>query len=197
MDFLKKNDPELIFLDLQMPSLTGLDFLKIIRNPPQVIITTAFSQYALEAFELDVRDYLMKPFSFDRFLKAVSRITPKPDSAQLHKLQNATRENSFAFFNVNKVMVKVMFDDILYVESMREYAYIHLPEKKVITRIGIGEIEKQLTPNFHRVHRSFLINQNKITAYTAEEIFINHISIPIGVNYRKLVDSSLLAALKF
>jgi len=197
MDFLKKNDPELIFLDLQMPSLTGFDFLKIIRHPPQVIITTAYSQYALEAFELDVRDYLMKPFSFDRFLKAVTRITPKPDTNQLHQLQKATPENSFAFFNVNKTMVKVMFDEILYVESMREYVYIHLPEKKVITRIGIGEIEKQLTSNFQRVHRSFLVNQNKITAYNAEEIFINDISIPIGINYRKLVDSFLVAGLKF
>jgi len=192
MDFMKKNDIDLIFLDIQIPGITGLDFLKILKNPPQIIITTAYSQYAIEAFELDVRDYLMKPFSFDRFLKAVNRITPAPDTTQIHQLQNVMTERSFAFFNVNKVMVKVMFDDILYVESMREYVYIHLPETKVITKIGIGEFEKLLTKNFLRVHRSFLVNTHKITAYTAEEIFINKISIPIGTNYKKLVEAFLL-----
>jgi DNA-binding LytR/AlgR family response regulator len=192
LDFLKKNDVDLIFLDIQIPGITGLEFLKIVKNPPQIIITTAYSQYAIEAFELDVRDYLMKPFSFDRFLKAVNRITPAPDIAQVHQLQKVTTEKSFAFFNVNKVMVKVMFDDILYVESMREYVYIHLPQNKVITKIGIGEFEKLLTRNFLRVHRSFLVNTHKITAYTAEEIFIGKISIPIGTNYKKLVEAFLL-----
>ena len=192
LDFLKRHDVDLIFLDIQIPGITGLEFLKIIKNPPQIIITTAYSQYAIEAFELDVRDYLMKPFSFDRFLKSVNRITPAPDMAQVHQLQKITTEKSFAFFNVNKVMVKVMFDDILYVESMREYVYIHLPENKVITKIGIGEFEKLLTRNFLRVHRSFLVNTNKITAYTAEEIFINKISVPIGTNYKKLVETFLL-----
>ena len=193
LDFLKKKDVDLIFLDIQIPGITGLEFLKIVKNPPQIIITTAYSQYAIEAFELDVRDYLMKPFSFDRFLKAVNRITPKPEAGQIHQLQNVMTEKSFAFFNVNKVMVKVMFDDILYIESMREYVYIHLPESKVITKMGIGEIEKLLTQNFLRVHRSFLVNTNKITAYTAEDVFINKILIPIGTNYKKLVEAFFVA----
>ena len=196
MDFLKKHDVDLIFLDIQIPGITGLDFLRILKNPPQIIITTAYSQYAIEAFELDVRDYLMKPFSFDRFLKAINRITPAPDTTQVHQLQQVMTERSFAFFNVNKVMVKVMFDDIMYVESMREYVYIHLPENKVITKIGIGEFEKLLTKNFLRVHRSFLVNTHKITAYTAEEIFINKISVPIGTNYKKLVEAFLLIGSK-
>ena len=196
MDFLKKNEVDLIFLDIQIPGITGLDFLRILKNPPQIIITTAYSEYAIEAFELDVRDYLMKPFSFDRFLKAINRITPAPDTTQVHQLQQVMTERSFAFFNVNKVMVKVMFDDILYVESMREYVYIHLPENKVITKKGIGEFEKLLTKNFLRVHRSFLVNTHKITAYTAEEIFINKISIPIGTNYKKLVEAFLLIGSK-
>jgi two-component system, LytTR family, response regulator len=194
LDFLKKHDVDLVFLDIQIPGITGLDFLRIVKNPPQIIITTAYSQYAIEAFELDVRDYLMKPFSFDRFLKAVNRITPRPDASQIHQLQNVMTERSFAFFNVNKVMVKVMFDDILYVESMREYVYIHLPDSKVITKMGIGEIEKLLTHNFLRVHRSFLVNTNKITAYTAEDIFINKVSVPIGTNYKKLVEAFLMVS---
>ena len=194
MDFLKKNEVDLIFLDIQIPGITGLEFLKIVKNPPQIIITTAYSQYAIEAFELDVRDYLMKPFSFDRFLKAVNRVTPKPDVSQIHQFQNVVTERSFAFFNVNKVMVKVMFDDILYVESMREYVYIHLPDNKVVTKMGIGEMEKLLTQNFLRVHRSFIVNTNKITAYNAEDVFINKILIPIGTNYKRLVEAYLLAS---
>jgi DNA-binding LytR/AlgR family response regulator len=191
LDFLKKHEVDLIFLDIQIPGITGFDFLKIVKNPPQVIITTAYSQYALEAFELDVRDYLMKPFSFDRFLKAVNRITPRPEASQVHQLQHVVNERSFAFFNVNKVMVKVMFDDILYIESMWEYVYIHLPESKVITKMGIGEMEKLISHHFLRVHRSFLVNINKLTAYTAEDIFINKIPIPIGTNYKKMVESFL------
>jgi two-component system, LytTR family, response regulator len=194
LDFLKKNDVDFIFLDIQIPGITGLDFLKIVKNPPQVIITTAYSEYAIEAFELDVRDYLMKPFSFDRFLKAVNRVTPKPDVSQLVQLQNVMTERSFAFFNVNKVMVKVMFDDILYIESMREYVYIHLPDSKVVTKMGIGEIEKLLTRNFLRIHRSFLVNTHKITAYTAEDIFIGKTAVPIGTNYKKMVESFLAAS---
>lgn len=191
MDYLKKNEVDLIFLDLQIPRITGLDFLKILKNAPQIIITTAYSEHAIEAFELDVCDYLMKPFSFDRFLKAVNRVIAKPDVQHIHQFQQITTERCFAFFNVNKVMVKVLFDDILYVESMREYVYIHLPERTVITKMGIGEMEKMLTSNFLRTHRSYILNTNKLTAYTAEEVFIDKINIPIGSNYKKLVESYL------
>jgi len=193
LDFLKKNEVDLIFLDIEMPGLNGIDFLRVVKRAPQVIITTAYSHYAVEAFDLDVRDYLMKPFSFDRFLKAVNRISSAPEPRQIHQLQQVMNEKSFAFFNVNKTMVKVMFDDILYIESMREYVYIHLPAERVITKIGIGEIEKMLTGNFMRVHRSFLVNLNKISAYNAEEIFFGKISIPIGTNFKKLVESVLAA----
>lgn len=196
LDYLKKNEVDLIFLDLQIPRITGLDFLKILKNPPQIIITTAYSEHAIEAFELDVCDYLMKPFSFDRFLRAVNRIISKPDVQHIHQFQQITTERCFAFFNVNKVMVKVLFNDILYVESMREYAYIHLQDHTVITKMGIGEMEKMLTPNFLRIHRSYILNTHKLTAYTAEETFIDKISIPIGSNYKKLVESYLTTMIR-
>jgi two-component system, LytTR family, response regulator len=194
LEFFKKNDVDFIFLDLQMPGVSGLDFLKILKSSPQVIITTAYAEHALEAFDLDVRDYLLKPFSFDRFIKAVNRITPKPDMTKVHQLKSVMTEKSFAFFNVNKIMVKVMFDDILYIESMREYVYIHQAEEKVVTKIGIGEIEKLLTPNFLRIHRSYLINSDKVTAYSAEEIYIGKVQLPIGLNYKKLVENFLKAS---
>ena len=193
---LAREQPDVIFLDIQIPGITGIDFLKILKNPPQVIITTAYSDYAIEAFELDVRDYLMKPFSFDRFLKAVNRISPKPDVQQIHQLQPATNEKSFAFFNVNKMMVKVMFDDIRYIESMREYVYIYTDENKIITKIGLGEIEKMLGPNFLRIHRSYVINRDKISAFNAEEIFIGKVTLPIGTNFKKMIESSLRSYIK-
>jgi two-component system, LytTR family, response regulator len=189
LEFLKKNDIDLIFLDIQIPGLTGIDFLKVVKNLPQVIITSAYSKYALEAFELDVRDYLMKPFAFERFLKAVNKISPKPEPSQIHQLtdsQNPT--SSFAFFNVNKKMVRVQFNDILYVESMREYVAINTGKEKVITKMGIGEIEKTLGDGFVRVHRSFIAHAAKVTAYTAEEVFIDKISLPIGPNYKKFIE---------
>lgn len=189
LEYLGSHEPDLIFLDIQMPSLTGIDFLKVTKNLPQVIITTAYSQYAVDAFELDVRDYLMKPFSFERFLKAINRVTVKPDLKQVFEIRNSeTTLHSFAFFNVNKTMVKVMFNEVLYIESMREYIYIHTPTGKVITKMGIGEIEKILSVGFLRVHRSFLVNQNKVTSYNAEEIFIDKISLPIGPNYKKAIE---------
>lgn len=191
LDYLKKNEVDLIFLDIQIPTLTGLEFLKIIKDPPQVIITSAYSQYAIEAFELDVRDYLMKPFSFDRFLKAVNRIATRPDPATVQQFNSKTHssaDKSFAFFNVKKTMTKVMFNDILYVESMREYVYLHTTRGKVVTKMSTADMEKLLGPGFVRIHRSFIVNIEKITAYNAEDVFVDQVALPIGVNYKKYVD---------
>ena len=189
LDYMKSEEVDLIFLDIQIPSLNGIEFLKILKNPPQVIITSAYSQYALDAFDLDVRDYLMKPFSFERFVKAINRVTVNPDLKTVHQLnQPLTNNQSFAFFNVNKVMVKVEFSNILYIESMREYIYIHTDSSKVITKLGIGQVENMLPKYFIRIHRSFIVNLNKISAYNAEEIFVNKFSLPIGTNYKKILE---------
>jgi DNA-binding LytR/AlgR family response regulator len=191
LDFIKRNDPDLVFLDIQIPGISGIDFLKVVKRAPQVIITSAYSQYALEAFELDVRDYLMKPFSFERFLKAANRISPKPEPSQIYQI-NDLREssNSFAFFNVSKKMVKVLFSDILFVESMREYVSINTGKEKVITKMGIGEMEKILGSGYLRIHRSFIVNIEKITAFTAEEMFIDKLSLPIGPNYKRFIETT-------
>lgn len=191
MDYLKSHDVDLIFLDIQIPSLSGIEFLKLLNPAPQTIITTAYSEYALDAFELDVRDYLKKPFSFERFLKAVNRISPKPDPGQIHSFQpNGVIDESFAFFNVNKTMVRVLFNDILYVESMREYIYVYTPKGRIITKMSTSLIEKMLGPNFLRVHRSFIVNAKKVTAFNAEDIFIDQATIPIGPSYKKQVDDA-------
>ena len=190
LEFLKNNEPDLIFLDIQIPGLSGVDFLKIIEKKSQIIITSAYSQYALEAFELDVRDYLMKPFAFERFLKAVNKISTRPEPSQIHQMADIqSMTNSFAFFNVNKRMVRVQFSDILYVESMREYISINTGKERVITKMGIGEMEKTLGEGFVRIHRSFIANATKVTSYTADEVFIDKISLPIGPNYKQSVES--------
>lgn len=188
LEYLPNNEVDLIFLDIQMPSLNGIEFLRASKNLPQVILTTAYSEYAIEAFDLDVVDYLVKPISFGRFLKAVNRVEKTPDPKSVYQMDISESSKSFGFFNVNKTMVKVKFDDVLYIESMREYVYIHLPGSKIITKIGIGEMEKILSDRFFRVHRSYIVNKDKITSYNAEEIFIDKISLPIGPNYKKLIE---------
>jgi len=189
LEYLRNNEVGLLFLDIQLPSLTGLQFLRTLPDPPAVIITTAYSEYALDAFELHVLDYLKKPFSFDRFLKAVNRY-PSAETKSENK-NNANGNQSFGFFNVNKTMKKVMFDDLLYVESMREYIYLHTSKGRVITKMSTHEIEAILGERFLRIHRSFIVNVDKITAFNAEEIFIDVKNIPIGISYKRQVDEVL------
>ncbi|HTF16613.1 MAG TPA: LytTR family DNA-binding domain-containing protein [Chryseolinea sp.] len=191
LEYLRNNDVSLLFLDIQLPSLTGLQFLRTLSNPPAVIITTAYSEYALDAFELHVLDYLKKPFSFDRFLKAVNRYPAAGESKAENKTLPAGGSQSFGFFNVNKTMKKVMFDDLLYVESMREYIYLHTTRGRVITKMSTHEIESILGERFLRIHRSFIVNIDKVTAFNAEEIFIDVKNIPIGISYKKQVDEVL------
>ena len=190
LDYLNKYEVDLIFLDIQMPTITGMEFLKILRNPPQIIITTAYSEYAIRAFELEVLDYLKKPFSFERFLKAVNRIHIQREvMATGNSTEQVSSEQDFAFFNVNKTMTRVKFDEILYVESMREYIYLHTLKGKIITKMSTHEIEKILGSNFLRIHRSFIVNITKVVAFNAEEIFVETKNLPIGVSYKKQVES--------
>lgn len=189
MEYLKDHDVDLLFLDIQIPSLSGIEFLKILQPAPQTIITTAYSDYALDAFELDVRDYLKKPFSFERFMKAVNRISRRPDPGQIHILgEKPNRDEGFAFFNVNKTMVRVYFNEIRYIESMREYINIHTPRGKISTRMAISEIENLLGENFIRIHRSFIVNKRKVSAFNAEDVFIEETPVPIGASYKRNVD---------
>jgi two-component system LytT family response regulator len=189
LDYLNANEVDLIFLDVHIPSLNGIDFLKVAKNLPEVIITTAYSHYALEAFDLNVRDYLVKPFSFERFLKAVNRISLRPQP-KITGNNGKDQGPGYAFFNVNKTMTRVMFDDVLYVESMREYISIHTSSGKIITKMGIGETEDLLGSGFLRIHRSFLVNQMKVTGYNAEEVLIDNIPLPIGPNYKKIIEAA-------
>lgn len=193
MEVLQKNKIDVIFLDIHMPKLKGLDFLKTLKNPPQVIITTAYRDYAVEGFEMNVVDYLVKPINFNRFLMAVNKLHSQvPNEILFSSSLRIPTERPFLFINVNKKRIKIHLDEILYIESKKEYISIVTKEKSYLTKFQLGEIEEQLAKNnFLRVHRSYIIAKQMIDAYTAIEIEIGGEHIPIGRSYKELVISQL------
>jgi two-component system, LytTR family, response regulator len=185
-EYLRDNSVELMFLDIHLPKLKGMAFLKTLTHPPSVIITTAYHQYAVEGFDLNVTDYLLKPIEFERFLVAVNKVK----SAPVQSGQNDPDKDSksYLFLNVQKKKVKISFSDILYIESQREYVKIVTPKKEFLSKISTTEIESLLPPNlFKRIHRSFIISIPKIESYTTEEVEINGVSIPVGRDYRHVL----------
>jgi DNA-binding LytR/AlgR family response regulator len=181
IEFLHKEKVELVFLDLHLPKLKGLDFINSIQHPPQIIITTAYHEYALKSYEYNVVDYLLKPIEFSRFVTAVNKVSLTHNTTIND--QQPCREGMF--FNVDKKQVKIYFDEILYIESVKEYIKIVTKNKSIITKYQIGLIEKLLPQfNFLRVHRSFIIAKNKIDSYTASEVELNGHIVPIGRLYK-------------
>ena len=186
-DFLRDHNVDLIFLDIHLPKLKGMAFLKTLANPPAVIVTTAYHQYAVEGFELNVTDYLLKPFEFERFLIAVNKVKSIPKNEKV--LNGNNGEKDFIFLNVNKKKVKILFAEIVYIESQREYIKIVATKKTYISKMSTKEIESVLPSNlFKRIHRSFIISLDKIESYTAETVEVNGISIPIGRGYRGVLE---------
>jgi two-component system, LytTR family, response regulator len=183
-DYLRNNQTDLIFLDIHLPKLKGMDFLKTLVHPPEIIITTAYHQYAVEGFNLNVTDYLLKPFGFERFLIAVNKVKSK----QEEKLQPNDRMNDFIYLTVQKRKVRILFSEIVYIESQREYVKIVSTRKEYISKMSTQEIEGLLPANlFKRIHRSFIIAVNKIESYTAEFVELNGIFIPIGREYKEFI----------
>jgi len=186
LEELQRQAIDVLFLDIHLPKLKGLDFLQTLKNPPQVILTTAYHQYALQGYELDIVDYLLKPFPFSRFLKAVNKLAKPAGPAPVAQAEPPAR--SFHFFTVNKQKVKVFFDEILYIESLKEYVRIHTLDKQWVTQHQLGEMEQLLPAGaFLRIHRSFLVAVEKIEAFSATEVTINGQALPIGRSYKELV----------
>ncbi|MEM8969444.1 MAG: LytTR family DNA-binding domain-containing protein [Bacteroidota bacterium] len=189
-DILQKKSVDLLFLDIQMPGIDGLRFARSLQHPPSIIFTTAYRDYAVESYELDVVDYLLKPITIDRFLKSITKYLGRTDNEQANKYPEeiaANSEASFIYVNTNRKFVKIRFDDVLYVESLKDYVSIHLPDQRILTKEKISEFEQKLPNNFLRIHRSYIINSNKITAYTMHDVEIAGKEIPIGVSYKKEV----------
>ncbi|MFV8391778.1 LytR/AlgR family response regulator transcription factor [Flavobacterium sp. LB2P6] len=180
--FLESNDVDLIFLDIEMPLLKGNDFLKKLKNPPTVVFTTAYREYALEGYELNVVDYLLKPITFDRFFVSIEKFkqlqTPKKQE------EKVTEKHIFVSSGIKNI--KIVFDEILYIESLKDYITIHLENKiSYHLKFNISSFEKLLNQDFVRIHRSFIINVKKLRAYTKNEIEIDSFEIPIGNSYKE------------
>lgn len=186
-EWLGNNSTDLIFLDIHLPKLKGMAFLKTLTHPPAVIITTAYHQYAVEGFELNVTDYLLKPIEFERFLVAVNKVrTAKVSPPQSIE---STDTKDHLFLNVQKKKVKILFSEIVYIESQREYIKIVTIKKEYLSKMSTNEIEELLPSNlFKRIHRSFIVSVNKIESYTAEEVEVNGVIIPIGRGYRHVIE---------
>ncbi|MTI89536.1 MAG: response regulator transcription factor [Balneolaceae bacterium] len=184
---LKDTPVDLLFLDIQMPRLSGIEFLKTLKNPPLVIFTTAYREYALEGFELDVVDYLLKPISFERFLKAIDKVMSQRKAPSPEKISNgdSDSEANYLFVPVNKKYIKICLEEILYVESKRDYVLIKTESKEVKTNQTITYMEERLpSEDYLRVHRSFIVNLKKMEGWSHTEVDLPGLQIPIGRTYK-------------
>ncbi|ULQ51268.1 LytR/AlgR family response regulator transcription factor [Flavihumibacter fluvii] len=190
MKVIEENRIDLVFLDIQMPGLTGLQFIQSLAQKPLFILITAYEKYALEGYTLDVVDYLVKPVSLDRFIKACHKAR---ELFELRLAKNGTVNEPTAdyfFVNVDYSLLKVMFNDILWIESLKDYVKIHLKSstKPVVTRMSMKSLEESLPQDrFLRVHKSFIISKAQVTAIRKNSIFIGTMEIPVGENYRDTI----------
>jgi DNA-binding LytR/AlgR family response regulator len=196
---LQSEQIDLMFLDIQMPKLTGIDFLRSLAHPPKVIFTTAYRDYAVEGFELNVVDYLLKPIAFERFLKAVSKVSAAeqpapvasaagPEAAPVGAASAPGYKEAFIYLKADKKMVKVMLADILYIESLKDYIRVKTETKEIISYQKISFLEEKLpTDKFLRIHRSFIVALDKIQAFSASAVDIGKSEIPIGRFYKNEV----------
>jgi DNA-binding LytR/AlgR family response regulator len=190
-NFLKNNSVNVLFLDIKMPQMTGMELLKAISVRPKVIITSAYRYYASDAFDLDVVDYLLKPYPFERFLKAVSKVTFDDTAVPIHR--NGSGEKPFIFLKGNKQLHKIFIEDILYIESQRDYLKFRINgQPDVNTRQTIGYYEQFLPAHlFLRIHRSFIVAIDKIAMAEANRLMVGTTWLPIGRNYKQHVQESL------
>jgi DNA-binding LytR/AlgR family response regulator len=185
ISFLHNNPVDLLFLDLNMPELSGLDMLKTLTNQPKVILTTAYSEYALESYEYGVIDYLLKPIKFERFLKAVNKVAGQSVQGSQTSGKETDTDPPLLFIKEDQTTYRVLFDKILYVEAYGNYLKIHTPEKIYVTRDTMHEMEKKLPENiFIRVHKSFIVSLSKVDNISGNRIYINKAEIPVGEMYK-------------
>ncbi|MCE3226064.1 MAG: DNA-binding response regulator [Bacteroidetes bacterium] len=182
---LRTSKIDVLFVDINLPKVNGLDFIKTLKGNYHIILTTAYHQYALDGFNLNVVDYLLKPIEFTRFLQAVHKVNERSQSI----IVDQQKERPFYFFNVDKKQVKVFADEIVYIESLKDYVKIHTGDKNIVTKFQIGELENFLhEPGFVRIHKSFIVNLEKVTAYNAAEAELGSVKLPIGRTYKGTLD---------
>lgn len=198
---LERDAIDLLFLDIKMPQLSGLDLLRSLKTPPMVILTTAFREFALDGFELEVVDYLLKPIPFDRFIKAVSKVQERVRQVVPSEPivgPTSTGMNEFIFVRVDKRMKKVYLKDILFIESIKDYVKIILAEEVLTTYLKIGYLEDNLpSDRFVRIHKSFIVALDQVASYTSDSIEIANHHLPVGRFYKKSVLDFLKRSSKF
>jgi len=184
---IKMNEVDLMFLDIQMPGLKGTDFLKCLNNPPKVILTTAFREYAIEGFDLNVVDYLLKPIAFERFVKAVDKFLDI-----VAKTHDSQTDNQYIYLNINKKIHKINVSEIIYAESIKDYVTIHTLTEKIVAKHTLSSLGDMLPDcEFVRVHRSFIVSIPKIKGFNSQFIDMGGIELPIGPNYQTNVFEKL------
>ncbi len=188
LELLKSNEIDLIFLDINMPKLTGIEFLRTLKHPPLVIITTAYAEYAIQGYDLNVLDYLMKPFSFERFVKAVLKAQEFLRSRELpggEMNQQESTEGDFIFIKSSKKTFRVNFSDILYVEALGDYVKVFTIDKMIVSYQSMKNLEKLLPKkNFPRIHKSYIISMAMVEMIEGNHVKIKDRQIPIGTNYK-------------
>lgn len=189
VDVLRKENIDLLFLDINMPKITGLEFLKSLPHPPAVIITTAYREYALEGYDLDVVDYLLKPISFDRFLKAINKYCERQEKrSQSAPSSTLKYQDLYIYIQDGKTIHKVYYKDILYFEGYGEYVKVHSTHKVYLSREPMHEYENRLPQGqFLRTHKSFIISLRKVNAFTSGSVFVQGVELPIGRTYKEQV----------
>ncbi|PWT70991.1 MAG: DNA-binding response regulator [Bacteroidetes bacterium] len=196
LHIIQDQNVDLLFLDIQMPQILGTDFIRTLKNPPKVIFTTAHRKFAIEGFELDAMDYLLKPISFERFLKAVNKVLEFSVQNEFEKdpLPERKKEpaESFIHFRSNRKILKISLEDILYIESLKDYIKVITKNKTIITKQSISSLEENLpSESFIRIHRSYIVAVNKIESYTSELVEIARQELPISRMYRRDVERIL------
>lgn len=192
---LQNNTIDLLFLDIQMPHLLGTDFIRSLPDPPKVIFTTAFRKFAVEGFDLDAVDYLLKPISFERFLRAVNKVMKLnllgTDKSILESSQGREIEISFFYLRADRKNIKVNHADLLFIESLKNYIKVVTRDKTIVTKYPISILENELPPSFIRIHRSFIIAKDKVDSFTNEFVQIGKYELPISRSYRHEVEKQL------
>ncbi len=186
---------DLMYLDINMPKISGIDFLKQVKNPPLTIITTAYEQYALQGFELDVVDYLLKPISFPRFLKATTKAM---DYMRLKQAEKNTPSGADGYFFVksNGVLEKILVNEILAVEALANYIIIHCAEKKIITWVTLKMVRAYLPAEaFIQVHKSYIVARSRIDKIAQDILHVRHLEIPVGTSYKETVEQEIAGKL--
>ncbi|MDO3643132.1 LytTR family DNA-binding domain-containing protein [Mucilaginibacter sp. L3T2-6] len=180
---LHEQHVDLMFLDIQMPGITGLNFLKSVRNAPKVIFTTAYMEHAVEAFELEAVDYLLKPITFERFIKAVQKVLPKKEEPQ--EAPPRVNENDYVFLKVDKRLVKINHRNIVYAEGLGDYIKVYTADQTYITYLTMTKLETLLPANsFVRIHRSYIINLSHVQYLEGNFVRINDVDLPVGLTYK-------------